>query len=61
MQLMASQQKSNGIEVSKLSQIRGFDFSPVNQPVTLYVDQPLMQNKGRDFTIRVHYNIVPAG
>ena len=40
--------------------VRGFDFSPVNQPVTLYVDQPLIQNKGRDFTIRVHYNIVPA-
>jgi len=42
------------------AQIRGFDFSPVNQPVTLYVDQPLIQNQGRDFTIRVHYNIVPT-
>jgi len=42
-------------------QIRGFDFSPVNQPVTLYVDQPLISGQGRDFTIRVHYNIVPAG
>tara|TARA_X000001036_G_scaffold338619_1_gene317684 strand:+ start:430 stop:717 length:288 start_codon:yes stop_codon:yes gene_type:complete len=42
------------------NQVRGFDFSPVNQPLTLYVDQPLAQNNGRDFTIRVHYNIVPT-
>ncbi len=42
------------------NQVRGFDFSPVNQPLTLYVDQPLAQNKGRDFTVRVHYNIVPS-
>ena len=38
----------------------GFNHTPVNQPLTLYVDQPLTQNKGRDFTVRVHYNIVPA-
>jgi len=38
----------------------GFDFSPVNQPLTLFADQPLVQNQGRDFTIRVHYNIVPS-
>jgi hypothetical protein len=45
---------------TQVNQVRGFDFSPVNQPLTLYVDQPLTQNKGRDFTIRVHYNIVPS-
>ena len=38
----------------------GFNHTPVNQPLTLYVDQPLTQNKGRDFTIRVHYNIIPS-
>lgn len=38
----------------------GFDYSPVNQPLTLFADQPLVVNQGRDFTIRVHYNIVPS-
>ncbi len=38
----------------------GFDYSPVNQPLTLFADQPLVANQGRDFTIRVHYNIVPS-
>jgi len=36
----------------------GFDFSPVNQPLTLFADQPLVANQGRDFTIKVHYNVV---
>ena len=45
---------------SLLQTLFGFDYSPVNQPLTLYVDQPLEQNNGRDFTIRVHYNIVPS-
>jgi len=45
---------------SLLPSLFGFDYSPVNQPLTLYVDQPLEQNNGRDFTIRVHYNIVPS-
>jgi len=36
----------------------GFDFSPVNQPLTLFADQPLVASQGRDFTIKVHYNVV---
>jgi len=38
----------------------GYSYSPVNQPLTMYMDQPLLPNTGRDFTVRVHYNIVPA-
>lgn len=45
---------------SLLPTLFGFDYSPVNQPLTLYVDQPLEPLNGRDFTIRVHYNIVPS-
>ncbi len=36
----------------------GYNYSPVNQPLTMYMDQPLLPNRGRDFTVRVHYNIV---
>jgi len=38
----------------------GYSYSPVNQPLTMYMDQPLLPNTGRDFTVRVHYNIVPV-
>ena len=38
----------------------GYSYSPVNQPLTMYMDQPLLPNRGRDFTVRVHYNIVPV-
>jgi hypothetical protein len=38
----------------------GYSYSPVNQPLTMYMDQPLLPDRGRDFTVRVHYNIVPA-
>lgn len=38
----------------------GYNFSPVNQPLTMFMDQPLLPNRGRDFTVRVHYNIVPV-
>lgn len=38
----------------------GFDYSPVNQPLTLFADQPLVANQGRDFTIKVHYNVIPT-
>ena len=38
----------------------GYNYSPVNQPLTMYMDQPLLPNRGRDFTVRVHYNIVPV-
>ena len=38
----------------------GYNFSPVNQPLTMYMSQPLLPDRGRDFTVRVHYNIVPA-
>ena len=36
----------------------GYNYSPVNQPLTMYMDQPLLPDRGRDFTVRVHYNIV---
>ena len=38
----------------------GYNYSPVNQPLTMYMSQPLLPDRGRDFTVRVHYNIVPA-
>ena len=38
----------------------GYNYSPVNQPLTMFMDQPLLPNRGRDFTVRVHYNIVPV-
>jgi hypothetical protein len=52
--------KSTACNYAAIPTALGFDFSPVNQPLTLFADQPLVANEGRNFTIKVHYNVIPT-